>query len=50
MKNIITIYELMGLIKDDKAPKNIKHDDVTLKEDIKIILTLKEYHYFQKIM
>lgn len=26
----ITIYELLGLIKDDKAPKTIKYDDYIL--------------------
>lgn len=27
MKNEITIYELLGLIKDGKAPKKIKYKD-----------------------
>ncbi len=34
MKNKeITIYELMGLIKDDKAPKKIKLQDTTYEYD-----------------
>lgn len=27
MKKTITLYELLGLIKDDKAPKKIKYED-----------------------
>ena len=34
MKNKkITIYELMGLIKDGKAPKEIKYDNIILEYD-----------------
>ena len=29
----ITIYELLGLIKDGKAPKNIKYDDMIWEYD-----------------
>ena len=45
MRNIITLYELMGLIKDDKAPKNIKHDDVTFKYERRY----KDYFDFEGI-
>lgn len=35
MKNIITIYELIGLIKDNKAPKKIKYNNVVFTFDEK---------------
>ena len=44
MKNIITMYELIGLIKDDEAPKKIK-DPVT---DLIYEYNEKEKNYFRK--
>ena len=41
MKKEITIYELVGLIKDGKAPKNIKYDDKTFEYD-------KNYNYISQ--
>ena len=33
MKNEITIYELFGLVKDDKAPYQIKYDEIVYTFD-----------------
>ena len=44
MRNIITLYELIGLIKDDEAPKKLK-DPVT---DLIYEYDEKEKNYFRK--
>ncbi len=41
MKNKITMYELIGLIKDGKAPKNIKYNDEIFEYD-------KRYNYISQ--
>lgn len=43
----ITMYELLGLVKDDKAPKKIIYDDIALIYDEEI----KDYwHYCDKYL
>ncbi len=34
MNNTISVYELLGLIKDGKAPKKIKYEDIIWKYDM----------------
>ena len=42
MKNEITVYELLGLIKDNKAPKKIKYENIIWKYNIKENEYIKE--------
>lgn len=50
MNNIINIYELLGLIKDGKAPKKIKYENIIWKhnlEENEYIEDGKDYWLFQ---
>lgn len=50
MNKEITIYELLGLIKDGKAPKKIKYENIIWKynlEENEYIEDRKDYRRFQ---
>lgn len=50
MNNTISVYELLGLIKDGKAPKKIKYENIIWKynlEENEYIEDRKDYRRFQ---
>lgn len=46
MNKIITIYELLGLVKDGKAPKKIKYEDIIWKYDLQENEYIKDGDYW----